>query len=1086
MPNVTTNIYDKTIDRAAMIRLYAQAVAKKLTTIIDGHEVRLWDVINASKAKMTPELRESIDKELKHTYAELYNSSSRSLTDLAVGQVDYTYANLSNAISKIWETQRPARRIAEEIALERPLYKDMTLAAGWAGMSLTEKKNLENVLRRGIAQGMNETQLTRFVMNSSVTKIVRTQALGLSRTAITSVYAQADHEVYKANEKALRGYQYIAVLDSRTTPICAHRDGQIYPIGDISHLPPAHWHCRSTTIPVVKSYDDFLNMEGVAQIRKRNLAGLNQKQIDYYDGLTPEKETYNDWLMRQPEAVQLKHLGDTTKLDLFRSGKLSVEKFQENGRSLSISELRQMTDGGVAGDTHKFALAKERLDTLKLGASRPEDFMDSPELRKALKEYYLLQSGDLNGNLSYTNYRGTLLHTKKAARQRVLSTPPTEDNLKFNPITNRYEDARLFQPNPKVLANNLRLVNESDKLKDIDKTFINDFLGSLETSMSVNERAVIAENLRITFSRYRTNLEPWHNMKAVLNSQIKFDVMNVSDYIETQLRRDSDLFAKLAQYDYIDAVLGPQSIQNLHDTFIDNIFEMRKWEASTAPKVARKLRNVLDRKIPLKITSRLEEADFKDFYLKFAKRLAVADTPDRDQLAVALGRDLYNAANFRGSRNEWFNLGTKLLDDAKDKGFYELETFGVQKRRMKSRNGNRYFGPYYDTFSVNLRVVDPDILKYTKLSRKVDVGLRIGVTTEKNRLHIKEGYKTYFDVKNRDTGIPITSVDSFMDFPSEMIDKDMATALNWAAKSEFKVDPEFHDFIEKLLHFQDDKGKAEHYNMLNEYRKYIVERGDSYERFKNMKWLRDKDAAFSNHPFLDHRGRIYERGFIGPQSGETFRPFLNTSVAKNFSEDEFFNLQDQVGSFIGGLSDKLEGNFNSLAQVGRQKIAERWRPEMVKIGNHILRAKPGDIKAVLDSPLLAEIDGEDQGKVLRLALELAKIDNYLGGNYSNSNLVNLRNYKISVALEQDASSSGAQIIALTTKNKQLAELSNVVPTTQKRRLYDEIAASTYADPRFRKLNEKLGLSEKDLRKAAKAQNMVTFKYQNELHSKRGL
>jgi hypothetical protein len=66
------------------------------------------------------------------------------------------------------------------------------------------------------------------------------------------------------------------------------------------------------------------------------------------------------------------------------------------------------------------------------------------------------------------------------------------------------------------------------------------------------------------------------------------------------------------------------------------------------------------------------------------------------------------------------------------------------------------------------------------------------------------------------------------------------------------------------------------------------------------------------------------------------------------------------------------------------------------------------------------------------------------------------------------SSSGAQIIALTTRNKQLAELSNVVPTNQKRRLYDEIAAATFNDPRFRELNKRLGLTEIDLRKAAKA------------------
>jgi hypothetical protein len=131
----------------------------------------------------------------------------------------------------------------------------------------------------------------------------------------------------------------------------------------------------------------------------------------------------------------------------------------------------------------------------------------------------------------------------------------------------------------------------------------------------------------------------------------------------------------------------------------------------------------------------------------------------------------------------------------------------------------------------------------------------------------------------------------------------------------------------------------------------------------------------------------------------------------------------------------------------------------------MLRAKPNDIRAVLESQLVQSVDGEDQGKLLRLALEIAKIDNYLEGNYSKSNLVKLKNYKVSVALEQDASSSGAQIIALTTKNKALAELSNVVPTSQKKRLYDQIALATFNDPRFIKLNEKLGLSEKDLRKA---------------------
>lgn len=139
-------------------------------------------------------------------------------------------------------------------------------------------------------------------------------------------------------------------------------------------------------------------------------------------------------------------------------------------------------------------------------------------------------------------------------------------------------------------------------------------------------------------------------------------------------------------------------------------------------------------------------------------------------------------------------------------------------------------------------------------------------------------------------------------------------------------------------------------------------------------------------------------------------------------------MQDQIGAFLGGLDDFFEGRYNSLSVTGRQKIAEKWRPELIKIGEQMLRAKPSDIRAILENPFLQRIDGEDIGKVYRFAIEEAKISRYLknGGN--------LNEYKTALALEQDASASGAQIIALTTRNKQLAEFSNVIPTTSKKRL----------------------------------------------------
>jgi SPP1 gp7 family putative phage head morphogenesis protein len=1084
--NANTQIYDNAIDRAAMIRLYERRVNSKIELVIDGHVVRLDDLIKKSSASPLGQrkLFSDVEGEILSTFREIHNTSKRSLLDLVSDQVSYTYQNIETAVGSIWAAKRPENRVAEDVVLEKPLYNNQRLSAGWGGVANGEKIRLEGVIRKGIAEGQTVDQIALAVRKGNVHTITRQQSKALVITAITSVTAQADHSVYKANEKAIRGWQYVAVLDARTTPVCAHRDGHIYPTSDTEHLPPAHFNCRSTTVPVFKSWSDIADLEGVSAVRRKNMANLSAKEKAFYDGQTPLAESYNDWLLRQPRETQLRHLGDYQKVELFRTGQMPLEKFTNpEGNSIGIRELRALSDSGYTppNDTVRFANAKAKLDSMQLGVSRPEDLVNNKDTTNTLRDYYLLQAGELDGTLSYTNYRGALIHTKKATRQRVLSTPPHEDQIKFNPVTGKYEDTRMYQPNLGVFSNNMKLLRESPDLTDTDKKYIEGFVESLDGKMGLNERAVVADNMRIMFTRYRKNPEVWVNFKAVSQAQIKFDVMNVSDAIETQIRKDSDVLKKLLQDNYIDPVLGTSQLQDLHDNFIKNVIAKNTWEDKVAPKIAKELKGIFDVTIAKNspvVWKRISDRSLQQFYLKFANRLSLADSPDRDQLAVSLGRDLYNLANLNGGRNAWYKLGMSILETPNVSKFYEIETFGVQKRRMKSRLGGSYFGPYYDTMAFNVRVTDPRIQQYAQLTRKVEVGLRVGVTEPKNQLIFREGYKTYFVDRGilglYDTRIPITSTNSFSDFPEEFIDKDMVKALNWASKTKYKIDNDFYDFIDKLLYFEDDKGKAKFYNERNEYRKYIASRGDAYERFKSMQWLRSKEAAFSNHAFVDHRARIYDRGLISPQSGETFRPFLNTSESKAFSKEEFDDLQDQIGSFLGGLSDKLEGRYNSLSITGRQKIAATLRPELVKIGNHMLKAKPNDIRAVLESDLVSQIDGEELGKFFRFAIESAKIDNFLKGDYSLASRNRLKDYQISVALEQDASSSGAQIIALTTRNKQLAELSNVVPTNQKRRLYDEIAAATFNDPEFRKLNEKLGLTEKDLRKAAKAQNMVTF------------
>lgn len=1056
------DVLDRAVDRAAMLRLYEARVHDDIKKTIAAHDAR------SAKLIVAGELRK-LEDEAVRLAEEGFRTTKKSLLALARDQISFTAQSMSTALSDLWRTQSP-RIISEDLVLARPIAGEYTLEAAWRNIATADKRRIEELVRSGMAKGQSEERIALNIRRATNLSVIQSKAI--ATTAMTSVTAQADHAVYKANAAALRGWQYVAVLDSRTTMTCAMRDGHIYSVDEINMLPPAHYNCRSTTVPVFKSWKDIEKLEGAAEVRRRNFKKLTQKQQDYYDGLTPERESYSEWLRRQPTSVQEKHLGSTSRLDMFTSGRLEINRFfDEQGRKIGIRDLRRMSNAtySISGDVTKFDAAKRKLDMLQLPFATPDDIRGV--WRDQLAEYYALQAGELEGQLSLTNYRGVLMSSKQNTKRSMLAYPPREDQMIFNPVTRRFEDSRYYPPAADVHAEMLEKIKglaDEELILDIDKR--------LADRISLNERTVVMDNLRTITRRYRENPEVWGNFKGVVQGQLKFDVINFSDTIETRLRARTNVMRKLKEQAFIDPVLGPVNLQKIHDEFADNIIAKNKWEARQAPLLALKLRGLLNPTIMKKnpvVWKRLNSRKLQQFYLRFANRLALADSPDRDQLAMQLGRDLYNLANLNGSRNSWYKMGMSILEAPQTSKIYRLETFGVQKRRMKNKLSHQYYGPYYDTQAWNLSITDKSVREYADLNRKIDLALRTGDLRDEPLLKFREGYKTYFLKRGGgwyDTGIPITSTSAFSTFPANVIDENMVNALTWASKTKYKIDQDYFGFINKLIRFEDDKGKAKFYNELNTFKSYLLSRGDSYERLKAMEWLGDR--PFSNTAFIDHRGRVYDRGFISPQSGETFRPFLNSDKSYNFSEQAYKAFKDQVGGFMGGLSDVFEGRHDSLTMIGRQNIAESLKPKLVEIGRHILSGKPNDIRAILANPLLAEVDGEDMGKFYRLAMEYAKIDDFLGGNYRN--LGRLSGYRTSLVLEQDASSSGAQIIALTTRNRQLAELSNVVPTDRKQRLYDEIAGATFNDPRFTKLNERLGISERDLRKAAKAQNMVTL------------
>jgi len=89
---------------------------------------------------------------------------------------------------------------------------------------------------------------------------------------------------------------------------CRSRDGERYPV-DSGPRPPAHPGCRSIVTEVLKGY------------------------------APPQRETYADWIKRQPASVQDEILGPT-RGKLLRSGRYTVTDFvDQRGKPLTLVEL---------------------------------------------------------------------------------------------------------------------------------------------------------------------------------------------------------------------------------------------------------------------------------------------------------------------------------------------------------------------------------------------------------------------------------------------------------------------------------------------------------------------------------------------------------------------------------------------------------------------------------------------------------------------------------------------------------------------------------------------------------------------------
>ena len=271
------------------------------------------------------------------------------LRDLAKAEAQWAQVMLqteSNAVLAVDDLSLEVRGLnlsAARAVVSRPII-GRKLNQWFDGIAGDLQRRIETEVGVGMTQGETMEQIMRRIRGTKkggyrdgVLENARRQAETVARTTVNQVSSQAREATYAENADIIKGVQWVSTLDTKTSNICKALDGKVFPL-DSGQRPPAHPNCRSSTVPVTKSWREL----GAKLLKRKpgqRIDRPSESTRASMDGQVPESVTYGDWLRQQPESVQVAALG-AGRARLFRQGKVQVEDLiSRQGKPLPLAEL---------------------------------------------------------------------------------------------------------------------------------------------------------------------------------------------------------------------------------------------------------------------------------------------------------------------------------------------------------------------------------------------------------------------------------------------------------------------------------------------------------------------------------------------------------------------------------------------------------------------------------------------------------------------------------------------------------------------------------------------------------------------------
>ena len=340
MSNITDTMADLAITRSLLLERVKNGLSKDVAS---AYIEILNDINNAIKTANDITL-----KNMRATIAELKTRVSpdidfvkTDLTDLAKTEASYVISSTNAVIgADIFSKIVPDSTLSN--LYKTSLIEGATISNWFSSLDKSIQTDLERSIKLGVSIGENNFYLAKRVDNV-LNKGIR-HAETIAKTSVATISNQARQAVYEANDDVIKGYEHLSTLDSRTSFVCASRDGAMWDKdgkglnaqGRKNRFQkiPLHFNCRSVLVPVLKSWEE-LGIEGLDEIPKGTRSSI--------DGQVSSGTSFEKWIKGKDTKFQKDYLGDG-RYNLWKDGKITFSDLvSQQGKTLTISELKEIT-----------------------------------------------------------------------------------------------------------------------------------------------------------------------------------------------------------------------------------------------------------------------------------------------------------------------------------------------------------------------------------------------------------------------------------------------------------------------------------------------------------------------------------------------------------------------------------------------------------------------------------------------------------------------------------------------------------------------------------------------------------------------